>query len=582
MESVAVSSNEEAVSQTRHGWNTIDWAEAQKRVFKLQKRIYRASLEKDVKRVHSLQRLLIGSRQAKLLAVRRVTQDNRGKKTAGVDGTKSLTKDERLSLANNLTLPKKAPPARRVWIDKPNSQDKRPLGIPTIKDRAAQALVKMALEPEWEAKFEPNSYGFRPGRNANDAIQAIFLSANKRLWVLDADIRGCFDNIDHACLLSKLGTYTSMRRVIKAWLKAGYVTGDVFCHSDKGTPQGGVISPLLANIALHGMEEYVGPNTHTTNGTRLHPKVVRYADDFVVLAKTEAEAVEAREKASTWLSAVGLELKDSKTRIAKGSDGFDFLGFTIREFNTTRNHKGFKTIIKPSRKSIVKHMRSIKDTLRRMTTTSQLETIAAVNPIVRGWCNYFRGGTSRRVFNACDNTMNHQLRRWVDRKHHAGKRGYRKSAYSKYFRQRRGFKWLFATPDGKFLMLHTDHRIVRHRTVKPDKSPYDGDTVYWAARLGRSMEISPRIAKLLKEQKGKCKACNIMLDHESIMEVHHLDGNHDNEKWNNLMLLHGHCHDNAHSRRAYDKGRIEEEPNEAKVSRSVLEQSSAGRLAVRL
>lgn len=131
-------------------------------------------------------------------------------------------------------------------------------------------------------------------------------------------------------------------------------------------------------------------------------------------------------------------------------------------------------------------------------------------------------------------------------------------------------------------MLHTDHRIVRHRMVKPDKPPYDGDPVYWAARLGRSMEISPRIAKLLKEQKGKCKACNIMFDHESIMEVHHLDGNHDNEKWNNLMLLHGHCHDNAHSRRAYDKGRIEEEPNEAKVSRSVLEQSSAGRLAVRL
>ena len=580
MESVAVSSNEEAAGQTRHGWNTIDWAEAQKRVFKLQKRIYRASLEKDVKRVHSLQRLLTSSRQAKLLAVRRVTQDNRGKKTAGVDGTKSLTKDERLSLANNLTLPKKAPPARRVWIDKPNSQDKRPLGIPTIKDRAAQALVKMALEPEWEAKFEPNSYGFRPGRNANDAIQAIFLSANKRLWVLDADIRGCFDNIDHACLLSKLATYTSMRRVIKAWLKAGYVSDDVFCHSDKGTPQGGVISPLLANIALHGMEEHVGPNTYTTNGTRLHPKVVRYADDFGVLA--EAEAVEAREKASTWLSAVGLELKDSKTRIAKGSDGFDFLGFTIREFNTTRNHKGFKTIIKPGRKSIVKHMRSIKAALRRMTTTSQLETIAAVKPIVRGWCNYFRGGTSRRAFNACDNTMNHQLRRWVDRKHHAGKRGYRKSAYSKYFRQHRGFKWLFATPDGKFLMLHTDHRIVRHRMVKPDKSPYDGDTVYWAARLGRSMEISPRIAKLLKEQKGKCKACNIMFDHESIMEVHHLDGNHDNEKWNNLMLLHGHCHDNAHSRRAYDKGRVEEEPNEAKVSRSVLEQSSAGRLAVRL
>lgn len=547
MEGRAVSNNAKAVSQTRHGWSAIDWATAQKKVHKLQKRIYRAATKEDAERVHNLQRLLIKSRSAKLLAVRRVTQDNRGRKTAGVDGVKSLKPEDRLILAETLQLPKKSTPTRRVYIDKPNSAEKRPLGIPTMKNRAAQALAKMALEPEWEAKFEPNSFGFRPGRNAHDAIQAIFNSCRKPVWVLDADIRGCFDNIDHQHLLRKLNTYPVLKRTIKAWLKSGYVAGDVFNKTEQGTPQGGVISPLLANIALHGMEEHVGPNTHTYGKSRLHPKVIRYADDFVVISDSREKVEGAKKKAQEWLKAVGLELKEEKTRITEVKTGFDFLGFTARQFDSTLNRAGFQTIIKPSRKSIAKHVKALKYALRRRTTARQARVIAEINPLVRGWSNYFCKVASRKVFEACDNTMNHQLRRWVDRKHRAGKHGYRRKTYKQYFRRHGGVRWRFMTPDGKFLMLHADHKIARHRMVQGGRSPYDGDTVYWATRLGRSEEISPRMAKLLKEQGGKCTHCGIPFDHDSILEVHHLDGNHKNDKWKNLALIHGHCHDNTHS-----------------------------------
>jgi RNA-directed DNA polymerase len=235
-------------------WNEIDWKVVEVQVFKLQKRIFRASQSGDVKLVHRLQRLLTKSYFGRLWAVRRVTQDNSGKKTAGVDGVKSLTPSQRLELTEELTIDRKAKPLRRVWIPKANGEQ-RGLGIPTIADRALQALLKMALEPEWEAKFEENSYGFRPGRSCHDAMVAIHIAINhKSKFVLDADIAGCFDNINHDKLLKKLNTSSNFRRQIKAWLKASVMDNLVLSPTESGTPQGGVISPLLANIALHGME----------------------------------------------------------------------------------------------------------------------------------------------------------------------------------------------------------------------------------------------------------------------------------------------------------------------------------------
>jgi RNA-directed DNA polymerase len=225
-------------------WNALPWKTIQRRVFKLQKRIYQASQRGDAKAVHRLQKLLTKSWSARLLAVRKVTQDNRGRKTAGVDGVKSLTPKHRLSLASGLRISPKARPVRRVWIPKPGSTEQRPLGIPTTRDRATQALAKLVLEPEWEARFEPNSYGFRPGRSCHDAIEAIWGAVNQKAkYVLDADIAQCFDRIDHAALLRKLRTFPALRRAIKAWLRAGVMDGLELTATTEGTPQGGVLTP---------------------------------------------------------------------------------------------------------------------------------------------------------------------------------------------------------------------------------------------------------------------------------------------------------------------------------------------------
>jgi len=270
-----------------YAWQDLRWQTIERRVFKLQKRIYQASRRGQVKAMRKLQRLLMASWSARGLAVRKVTQDNQGKKTPGVDGKASLTPRERQHLVTDLRhLQRPAQPVRRVYLRKPNGEP-RPLGIPTMHDRAMQALVKLALEPEWEAKFEPNSYGFRPGRSCHDALEAIFASTKYTpRYVLDADIKGCFDHINHAALLAKLHTFPQLHRLMKGWLKAGIMEGEVCSPAEAGTPQGGVASPLLANIALHGMEEAVTrvfPHRRRAEGNVVSwsnkPKLIRYADD---------------------------------------------------------------------------------------------------------------------------------------------------------------------------------------------------------------------------------------------------------------------------------------------------------------
>ncbi len=247
-------------------WNAINWKKVETETFRLQKRIYRASQNGNTKLVHNLQRLLIKSYYGKLLATRKVTQDNQGKKTAGVDGIKSLTPKQRLELVGQLKLTGKSKPTRRVWIPKPN-REKRPLGIPCMEDRVKQGLIKLALEPQWESKFEPNSYGFRPGRSCHDAIEAIFNAIRYQpKFVLDADIAKCFDKISHEKLLGKLETYPQLKREIKSWLKRGVMDEQKFSPTKEGTPQGGVISPLLANIALHGMELEIKKFARTWKG----------------------------------------------------------------------------------------------------------------------------------------------------------------------------------------------------------------------------------------------------------------------------------------------------------------------------
>jgi RNA-directed DNA polymerase len=286
------------LSTNTEGWKTINWRRAERYVFKLQKRIFAASRCGDVKKLRKLQKTLMRSWSNRILSVRRVTQDNQGKKTAGVDGVKSLSPEERLELARELKLTGKSKPTRRVWIPKPGSNEKRPLGIPVMYDRALQAVVKAALEPEWEAIFEPNSYGFRPGRSCHDAIKQIKLCIqHKAKFVLDADIAKCFDRINPYELLQKLNIKGKVRRQVKSWLKSGVIDDGVFTATSEGTPQGGVISPLLANIALHGLEQRIENEFPFNKGGIIRksisrfgkqvgsPNIIRYADDFVILCE---------------------------------------------------------------------------------------------------------------------------------------------------------------------------------------------------------------------------------------------------------------------------------------------------------
>jgi len=548
------------VETPMYGWNTIRWKTIQRNVFKLQKRIYQASDRGDVRTVHKLQRLLMDSRSAKSLAVRNVSQDNKGKKTAGVDGVKALTPAQRLNLAKTLSIGKKARPVRRIWIPKPGSTEQRPLGIPTIHDRALQTLVKLALEPEWEAKFEANSYGFRPGRSCHDAIEAIFNSIRiKPKYVLDADIAKCFDRINQQALLDKLHTSPRVRRQTKAWLKSGVIYKGRLFPTEQGTMQGGTISPLLANIALHGMETVIKERFPDRSRENLHPpRVIRYADDLVILHKDLVVVKECQSILAEWLKDMGLELKPSKTRIAHtlismgDKPGFDFLGFNVRQYpagktvsgNDNRGRRlGFKTIIKPSQKGIQRHVQRLKEVVKRHRSSDQGVLIEKLNPIIIGWSKYYSTVCSKATLGKVGHILFLKLLAWTYRRHtNTGKR----EIVRKYWRFAPGRSWKFQTPCGDHrLYEHHMIPIKRHIKVQGQRSPYDGDWLYWSTRLGRHPEISTRVATLLKRQKGRCAKCELFFKGVDILEVDHIIP----RRWggsnaiHNLQLLHGHCHD---------------------------------------
>jgi RNA-directed DNA polymerase len=585
-------------------WNDLPWRKIERKVFKLQKRIYQAQRRGDVKAVHRLQRLVMRSWSAKCLAVRRVTQDNQGKRTAGIDGVKSLTPPQRLAMAQQLNLNAKPQPVRRTWIPKPGTDEKRPLGIATMQDRALQTLVKLALEPEWEAQFEPNSYGFRPGRSCHDAIAAIHVAINKLpRYVLDADITKCFDRISQKRLLEKLATSPALRRLVKAWLQAGMMQGAQLFPTPDGVPQGGPLSPLLANVALHGLETTIVaavPARIKRGGiaTRWQPIVVRYADDLVVLHRDLATIEKIQKLVAEWLADMGLELKLSKTRIThtleeyNGAVGFDFLGFHIQQYPVGRTHSGhngqgellgFKTITRPSDEAIRRHSQAIHEVVRRYRNAPQAALIAQLNPLIRGWTNYYSTAASSRIFSKLARLTYLKLRRWANRRHPnwSGKQ-----TAQEYWRLETGH-WDFAPHDGPSLYQHWQTHIVRYTKVVGTKSPYDGDWVYWATRLGRHPELPKRVALLLRRQKGKCAWCGLYFKNEDLPELDHIlpEAQGGRDCYDNWQLLHRHCHDQKTAKDklavqgAHDKSLSTEEPDAEKSACPVLKPSGGGDLS---
>ena len=570
-----------------NSWEEIDWVKVDSSVFKLQKRIYRASQAEDYKLVHKLQKLMVKSWYGKLLAVRKVTQENKGKKTAGVDGIKSVPPSKRLKLVDQLSIDGDANPTRRVWIPKPGKKEMRPLGIPTMLYRAKQTLLKLALEPEWEAKFEPNSYGFRPGRSCHDAIKAIKDSIRyKNKYVLDADIASCFDKINHESLLTKINTFPQFKSQIKSWLKSGVVDFSKWAkrkgynQTHSGTPQGGTISPLLANIALHGMEtklkEIVMEIPKRNPSGKMKAKkdramalgVIRYADDFVIIHDELKIVLMCREIIEEWLKGLDLELKLSKTKVIHTLDGyngespgFDFLGFHIQQHKLGRHHSGknpikellgFKTIIEPQKDKISLHYRKLDECINKMSSEKQSALIGKLIPIIRGWSNYQSPWNSSKAFKKLTNLMWNRLWRWGKRRHpNKGK----KWIARKYW----DFKdsgWRFSHKSETlcyYLPKHSDFKCGKGWVkVKNTRSPFDGDETYWSKRMGdKYLTSDPQKSRLLKKQKSKCGHCGLNFHPEDLTEKHHIkeksQGGNNSDK--NLVLIHLHCHDKVHGKR---------------------------------
>ena len=537
-------------------WHRIDWCRCRRNVKRLQARIVKATEEGRRGKVKALQWLLTHSLSGKALAVNRVTE-NKGKNTPGVDGETWSTPEEKTDAIASLERRGYHPqPLRRVYIPKSNGKQ-RPLGIPTMKDRAMQALYLLALDPVSETKADKNSYGFRKARSAHDALEQCFAALGKpsksARWVLDADIKGCFDNIDHDWMLKRI---PMDRQILRKWLKAGYVERAVLFPTEMGTPQGGIISPTLANMVLDGLEHKLKVNIRKrkSNGrVAYQPKInlIRYADDFVVTGDSPATLAMVKELVVEFLTERGLELSPEKTRIVALSEGFNFLGQNVRLY-------GDKVLIKPSKEAQAKIYDKIRDIVRRNKSVEQRDLIRMLNPVIQGWVNYHRHAVSSVAFSRLDHMVWKLLWQWAKRRHRGKSRRWIKR---RYWRTRGSRTWTFAADvviDGKqrtmSLVYATDTKIRRHVKVDAEVNPYSPQWEDYLAERhvqqgANSLNGRSRLLRLWLSQDGLCLACGGPITRATGWQVHHdhrrVDGG--SERYSNLRMLHPNCHRQHHA-----------------------------------
>lgn len=557
---VVVSNNVTSASTDNNAmWHNINWHKCNRVVRGYQVRIVKATNEGRWGKVKSLQRLLTHSFSGKALAVRRVTE-NRGKRTAGIDNETWSTPDLKSQAVNNLRQHGYNPsPLRRIYIPKADGK-RRPLGIPTMKDRAMQALYKLALEPIAETTADRHSYGFRLERSTADAIQQCYsVLSCKRFaqWILEADIEGCFDNISHQWLLDNIPIN---KIILKKWLKAGYMEFGNIYFTESGTPQGGIISPLLANMALDGLGKLLAekfPMKISSRKPAHKVNYIRYADDFIITGKSKEQLENlVLPIVEQFLKERGLFLSKAKTKITHIDQGFDFLGQNVRKYDG-------KFLIKPSKTSLQTVIRKIRQITKDNKMLRQVLLIQMINPIIRGWTFYHRHIVAKESFSKLRHELFKILWRWSKRRHPNKGSNWVKD---KYFKLIRGDAWRFACVPNKTkareepiiykLIDPTKLPIKRHVKILSEANPYDKQWDYyfekrWGYKMYNSLSENKPLQVLWNKQKGKCPNCKQIITLETDWDVHHIipkSKGGDNRN-SNLMMVHINCHKQIHNPR---------------------------------
>ena len=509
------------ISNNSESWRSLPWKKIRRIVFRLQCRVFKAVASGDMRKARSLQKLILNSSAARLLAIRQVTQLNAGKKTAGVDGKASLNFEERFDLYDLLKVNSttwKHNRLREIPIPKKDGTT-RTLKVPTIADRAWQCLAKYALEPAHEATFHSQSYGFRTGRSAHDAQKRLFMNLrsscngiDKR--VIELDIEKCFDRIAHTSIMDELIAPKSLKQGIFRCLKAGTNVGFL----EQGTPQGGVVSPLLANIALNGIESI---HTYKDNWGRKKEPSIRYADDMVMILRPQDDAQAILEKVRQFLAARGMNVSERKTKITATTDGFDFLGW---HFVVQSNNGKFRST--PSVENYKAFRKKVKHIINNSNYGSTVKA-KKLAPVVRGWRNYHR----YCKMDESRNSLNFIRKRTYT--------VFNKEPKQNRYSSQKLLEKAFPT------VSYSENRYIN---VQGTRSPYDGDTVYWSER--KSKLYDGITSKALKRQNHSWASCGLKFVDDEKINLHHVDGNHDNWKNNNLVAIHESCHDYKHMSKA--------------------------------